>query len=307
MDLCSYFVKDRALFGSFPTQDSVKELEEHGVRYFVNLTLDSEKKITPYATQYNYIHYPIVDNQIPTNWKSYAQFIIRISKIIFNLQKGELLLIHCKGGHGRSGLVVASILCHMFGITPEDALRRTTKYHSNRLVMRDKWRKIGSPQTRLQKNLVYKFFEPLRFCRQYKTGYTTGFSNFSQHSVCVPELGLFPTAEAAFQAHKNTADVDYVEKQKNARTPMFSNYIGNRCVPVEDWEEKKDMIMEMVIRLKIEQNEDIGSKLLNTGLRPLVEHNTRGDSYWGDGLDGKGMNKLGKILMKIRNEMYENM
>ena len=47
MDYCSYFIKDKAIFGSFPTQESVYELENEGVKYFVDLTdNDKEKKIT---------------------------------------------------------------------------------------------------------------------------------------------------------------------------------------------------------------------------------------------------------------------
>ena len=37
MNNSSFFIKDRALFGSFPSQDSVSELETLGVRYFVDL------------------------------------------------------------------------------------------------------------------------------------------------------------------------------------------------------------------------------------------------------------------------------
>ena len=38
MNNCSYFIKDRAMFGSYPTQEAVQELEHEGVIYFVNLT-----------------------------------------------------------------------------------------------------------------------------------------------------------------------------------------------------------------------------------------------------------------------------
>ena len=307
MDRCSFFIKNRGLFGSFPDQEAVSELENEGVRYFVNLTFDTEKKITPYITKYNYIHYPIVDHQTPTNWKSFAQFIIKLSKILFTLLPKERLYIHCKGGHGRSGVVVACILCYMFNITPEDALKRTTKYHSNRSIMRERWRQLGSPQTRIQKSFVYKFFEPLYFYRAYKTGYTTGFSNFSLHPVEIPGLGIFPTSEAAFNAHKNLEDLDHINKQKNAKTPMVSKYIGNRVILRDDWDDVKDDIMEMILRLKFKQNEFINDKLINTGLRVLIEHNIKGDNYWGIGLDGKGLNKLGKILTKIRNDIYETL
>ena len=48
MDNASFFIKNRALFGSFPTQESVEELEKNGVKYFINLTdLAIEKNIKP--------------------------------------------------------------------------------------------------------------------------------------------------------------------------------------------------------------------------------------------------------------------
>ena len=48
MDNCSYFLNNKAYFGSYPTQESVEILEEHGVRIFVDLTTLSESKIIPY-------------------------------------------------------------------------------------------------------------------------------------------------------------------------------------------------------------------------------------------------------------------
>ena len=53
MDKSSYFIKDRAMFGSFPTQEAVDELEIQGVRYFINLTNCNESKITHYKIIYN--------------------------------------------------------------------------------------------------------------------------------------------------------------------------------------------------------------------------------------------------------------
>ena len=67
MDKSSYFIENRALFGSFPDQSSVTELEKEGVRVFVNLTYDHEKKISPYQTNYQKISFPIPDIEVPEN------------------------------------------------------------------------------------------------------------------------------------------------------------------------------------------------------------------------------------------------
>lgn len=170
MDRCSYFIKDKALFGSFPTQSAVEELENEGVRYFIDLTQENESKTTKYITKYTYINYPIEDRCVPTDWVGFARFLALVSKIIHNLPEKNIVYIHCRGGHGRSGVVVSALLCNIFNITAKEALEITNECHNQRVVMREKWRKIGSPQTKSQKLFIYKFFEPIKFNRLYRFG-----------------------------------------------------------------------------------------------------------------------------------------
>lgn len=161
MKRSSYFIKDKALFGGYPTQENVDFFESINVKYFVDLTFSGEKHIIPYKTTSEYLRYPIVDQCGPKDWNNFAQFIYTLSKIIFALEVDEKIYIHCKGGHGRAGVVVACLLCHIYKIGPSRALIKTKEYHNNRLEMRQKWRKLGSPQTKLQKSFVYNFFNPL--------------------------------------------------------------------------------------------------------------------------------------------------
>jgi N-glycosidase YbiA len=56
------------------------------------------------------------------------------------------------------------------------------------------------------------------------------------------------------------------------------------------------------LRAKFTQHEGLKSKLLATGDARLVEH-TKNDSYWADGGDGTGRNRLGELLMKVRAEL----
>ena len=295
MDRSSFFIKDRGMFGSFPNQESVNELEEKGVRYFVDLTFATERKIIPYKTNHKYISYPIKDRRAPINYIKFACFVLKLVDIIFNLEQNELLYLHCKGGHGRSGVVVSVLLCHIFGLTPEQALEHTTLYHSKRRVMRDKWRKIGSPQTYEQKKFIYRFCKELTFYKAYKTGHTAGFSNFSPHTVLIKGIGLFPTSEAAMQAHKCLENKEYVQKQLNASSPTLSRNLGKDII-VNDWLNVSDQIMFKILKHKFDQHQDIKYNLLKTGLRPIILH-TKYDRFWGDGYNN-GLNKLGKQLNK---------
>ena len=51
---------------------------------------------------------------------------------------------------------------------------------------------------------------------------------------------------------------------------------------------------------KFNQYLELKELLLETGDRKIVEHSPY-DSYWGDGPDGKGLNRLGVLLMKLRD------
>ena len=56
------------------------------------------------------------------------------------------------------------------------------------------------------------------------------------------------------------------------------------------------------MRLKFTTHADLRDKLLATGDTPLEEGNTWGDRTWGV-YQGQGDNRLGKILMKVRDEL----
>lgn len=278
MERTSEFVKNKAYFGGYPTQDNVFTYEDLGFRYFVDLTCKGEKRITPYTTKHNYIHYPISDHRVPSEWMSFAKLIIRLSGIIRSLQCGEKMYIHCKGGHGRSGVVVACILCYLYKITPSEAITKTTKYHNRRKGMREKWLKIGSPQTRSQKHFVTKFFEPL-YIYNNTSYFSTEFGNEALVNVEIPGIGLFKTAKHAY---------DYIKKST-------INHDQNL------WDGIKEDAMYNVLYHKFTQHNDLTGKLLDTGLRPVITSSS--DQYWGKH-NNSGRNILGKMITKLREEFY---
>ena len=301
MEHSSEFVKNKALFGSYPIQEHVDLFENHGVRYFIDLTLPGEKRITPYTTKYTYIHYPIHDRRVPTNWGSFARFIIKVGEIIKNLPSGDKVYVHCKGGHGRSGIVVACLLCYLYKITPSEALSKTTKYHSRRKEMREKWRRMGSPQTRSQKHFVTKFFEPLYIYKNYTKYFSAGFNNDADLSVMIPGFGLFPTATSAFNAFKDPSNTEYVGSLETETDVSRIHLISESCLPREEWVHIRESVMYTVLKNKFEQHNIIRKNLLDTGLRRIVVRST--DPFWGK-LDNSGKNMIGKLLVKLRKELY---
>lgn len=86
--------------------------------------------------------------------------------------------------------------------------------------------------------------------------------------------------------------------------PVITEYVNCGVTLRPDWESVKETIMYEAIVAKFTQNEDLKALLLATGDKLLVEH-TKKDSYWGDGGDGTGQNRLGYILMKVRSELLQ--
>lgn len=113
----------------------------------------------------------------------------------------------------------------------------------------------------------------------------------------------WPTTEHYFQAQKFAGEPDE-EEVRLARTPRIAAGMGrDRKRPLRrDWEAVKERVMLDALRAKFTRHEDLREILLGTGAAMLVEH-TANDSYWGDGGDGSGKNRLGFLLMQVRDEL----
>jgi N-glycosidase YbiA len=155
------------------------------------------------------------------------------------------------------------------------------------------------------------------------------FSNFSRHSVLYQGRN-WRTSEAAFQAMKFYPHrMDLMDAIMHATKPSDAAEIGrNRSYPIrQDWDSPvsnwgglegslvddgrgsvkaielvKDLIMYEVVLAKFSQHSDLKSILLGTGSLPIVE-NAIHDPYWGIGCSGVGVNRLGKILMLVRESI----
>jgi len=84
---------------------------------------------------------------------------------------------------------------------------------------------------------------------------------------------------------------------------LIEAYPRERVPMREDWDAVKDSIMRVLLHQKF-QVPRFRDALLATGDKAIVEHSTR-DAYWGDGVDGKGANRLGQLLVKVREEIRQ--
>ena len=130
------------------------------------------------------------------------------------------------------------------------------------------------------------------------------FDNFSSFKVKYDGY-LYSSVEEAYQAlgFKESAPDIYQEiigcySAHEAQKIAYANKDKRR----KDWDEIKVGIMEELLRCKIEQNPYVKKKLLETKDYTIVEDSPK-DSFWGWGEDRNGNNQLGKLWMKLRDEI----
>ena len=84
--------------------------------------------------------------------------------------------------------------------------------------------------------------------------------------------------------------------------PKESKRMSKKVKVRDDWDTVKEGIIEGLVRQKF-QDPSLREMLMSTGTEGLEEGNRWGDEFWGVSFrTGKGDNRLGKILMKIREE-----
>ena len=128
------------------------------------------------------------------------------------------------------------------------------------------------------------------------------FSNFAPYPITLKGK-VWPTSEHYFQAQK-FAGTEHEEAIRLTRSPMVAARMGrSRKRPLRsDWETVKDDLMREAVTAKFTQHSAQADLLLATGESRIIEHTTK-DRYWGDGSDGSGLNRLGEILMEVREKL----
>jgi len=125
------------------------------------------------------------------------------------------------------------------------------------------------------------------------------FSNFER---AIQKIGdeEYSCNEVFYQSVK-TNKKELSEWLKNAPIPYYAMVVGHNLRKEdmkENWDAMKNDVMLEGLRAKFSQNPDLKAKLIATYPARLHE-NSPTDLYWGV----KGKDMLGKLLMKVRDEL----
>jgi len=128
------------------------------------------------------------------------------------------------------------------------------------------------------------------------------FSNFAPCGIDLDDA-RWPTVENYYQAQKFN-DPELRKSIRKAEKPPIAKGLAdkNKAAIRPDWDAVKDDVMYRAVRRKFEQHPELKAMLLATGDEELIEAAPT-DTYWGVGRDGTGLNKLGKIIARIRDEL----
>lgn len=146
--------------------------------------------------------------------------------------------------------------------------------------------------------VIWQFQENFRFL-----------SNF--WPVKIKYQGLkYPSSENAYHAAKCQQPNDKLKFV--GLSEAHAKRLGKRVECRADWNQVKLQVMEEILRLKFEPGSELAKKLIETEPYTLIEGNLWNDTYWGAPLtsiklDGTytGENHLGKLLMKLREELLQ--
>jgi ribA/ribD-fused uncharacterized protein len=142
--------------------------------------------------------------------------------------------------------------------------------------------------------------------RFYKPTEAYGFlSNFYPINITINNV-TYRSVEHYYQSEKFALSPNIRQRIISATTAKeayvlagtFSRYVDPK------WNKRKEAVMIEALNHKFSSSEMVGL-LLSTGDAELVE-GTVGDSFWGEGPDGCGLNRMGTLLMRLRKKRKEN-
>lgn len=157
----SYQVSNHLWAGEYPgdkgeekAKDKLQQLIRFGVRYFIDLTEEGE--LVPYKhllpTNITYYRYPIRDVSIPESVEKARQIV----DTILSFSKGQYgdVYVHCWGGVGRTGTIIACVIAETMEYPQFDAVMTELR---QRFAQMPKSAYRRTPETKEQEQFIRQY------------------------------------------------------------------------------------------------------------------------------------------------------
>eukprot|EP00658_Telonema_sp_P-2_P018532 TRINITY_DN17273_c0_g1_i1.p1 TRINITY_DN17273_c0_g1~~TRINITY_DN17273_c0_g1_i1.p1 ORF type:complete len:405 (+),score=80.96 TRINITY_DN17273_c0_g1_i1:170-1384(+) len=150
---CSnWLIPGHLAIGEMPSAQDALDLSAAGVTTFVSLigeyTTDKwlnreyPMSLTQKQKPAHFVHFPVRDFDVPL--EDELQAIVLHLKLL--LTQGEMVYVHCRGGHGRTGTVVIPLMAALFDMDDGDATRYVCQATSSSRPSDRGWR-VEMPET----------------------------------------------------------------------------------------------------------------------------------------------------------------
>lgn len=162
----SYYIDGKLFAGEYPgdkheeqAEAKLKRMHHFSVRHFVDLTEEGElrpyRQLLPSDT--SYLRFPIRDVNVPKSVEAVHQLI---DKMEYLMQQDGYTYLHCWGGVGRTGTIVA---CYEARQMEEPTLEKALAVMRSRFSKMPKASHRKSPETQEQIDFVRRFVDS---CKQ---------------------------------------------------------------------------------------------------------------------------------------------
>lgn len=153
----NWLIKNKLIVGRHPRDENeIVELIDAGVVLFVNLT-ELTEKLFDYDdiledNNIEYIKFPIKDRSIENDEKTLDFVNLIYDK--YNKLKNQAIYIHCKGGLGRTGIILGCLLSKILKINNYkeiwNVMNDSLKTRKYKMISKNRMKYYKSPQTIVQ-------------------------------------------------------------------------------------------------------------------------------------------------------------
>ncbi len=116
----------------------------------------------------------------------------------------------------------------------------------------------------------------------------------------------WPTVEHYYQSQKFRCHPELAKRVASSPTAATAKATAKKFREFADpkWASIREEIMYRAIEAKFRQNKFLAEQLIGTGRIDLIEA-AKDDLYWGAGESGNGSNRMGTLLMRLRDELRD--